>query len=124
MLAMAGVRSLPRLPQRALEDALRIAHETLGGRPGYTCVLNKEWCPDMDSHVVLAACSEHEFAREERSPGGDTNGVFTLALLRALRSDLREDVTYESLLSLLTASPTQTPVVAGTHRADRVWYRE
>ncbi|KAK0438263.1 hypothetical protein EV421DRAFT_1825540 [Armillaria borealis] len=124
MLVMAGVRSIPQLQQRALDDALRIAHATLGSLPGYKSVSDREWCPDMDSHVVLAACSEHEFAKEERGPGGDTNGVFTIALLRALRSDLRDDVTYESLLSLLTASPTQTPVVAGTHRADRLWYRE
>ncbi len=110
--------------KRALDDALRIADRTLGGLPGYKCVLDDKWCPDMDSHVVLAVCSEHEFAREERGPGGDTNSVFTLALLRALRSGLKDDATYESLLSLLTASYSQMPVVAGTCRAAQLWYQE
>ncbi|KAK0486720.1 caspase domain-containing protein [Armillaria luteobubalina] len=65
---LEGVRSLPpsRLQQAALGDALRTADNTFKGLglPEYRCILDEEWRPNMESHVVLAACSEHEFARE------------------------------------------------------------
>lgn len=118
------VRSAPRLEQKALTDALRIAHNRMRDLPEYKSVLDPLWSPDMDSHVVLTACGEHEEAREEVCSGGDgrINGVFTLSLLRVLRFDLPDDLTYEGLLSLLPQFVSQTPVVAGKGEADRLWY--
>ncbi len=80
----------------------------------------------MDSHVVLAACRDHQVAREQKCTGGcgHFNGVFTLALLHILRSDLPYDFTYEDLLSRLAGSGSQTPVITGKYMNDRLWYRE
>ncbi|KAK0214484.1 peptidase C14, caspase domain-containing protein [Armillaria fumosa] len=124
---LEGVRFLPpsRLQQAALGDALRTADNIFKslGLPEYRCILDKEWRPDMESHIVLAACSEHEFAREVKGSAGNINGAFTQALLQVLKSDLKGGETYKTLLSLLTISSEtrQTPVVAGTHMNELLW---
>ncbi len=93
--------------------------------PGYKSILDSQWSADMTSHVVLTACGELEEAKEEMCSGKDRrmNGVFTLSLLRVLRSNLPDDLTYEDLLSRIPQLLGQTPVVAG-NMTDRLWYRE
>ncbi|KAK0187415.1 peptidase C14, caspase domain-containing protein [Armillaria mellea] len=126
---LQGVRSLPpsQLQRDALHAALRIADTEFKALslPWYQSILpDARWQPNMGTHVVLAACSEYEFAKEVKGPNGATNGVFTQALLRALTSELRGGETYKSLLSLLEASHEglQTPVVAGTYQNKPLWH--
>ncbi len=78
----------------------------------------------MDSHVVLAACTEYEYAKEVE---GDSrfNGVFTQALISALKlADLNdESMTYYKLIKALLQSATHHPVIAEKHMKSRLWFQ-
>ncbi len=77
----------------------------------------------MSSHVVLAACKDYEPAKEEREPGSRWNGVFTRALIEALKSDsLKEESTYADVIGALKMNTVQKPVVAGNAGA-RLWFQ-
>ncbi|KAK0213452.1 caspase domain-containing protein [Desarmillaria ectypa] len=119
-----GTRTIPPLPRASLRRMLHMADETLGQYPSYQSVLSTDWQPDMSSHVILAACKEYQIAKEVESETG-YNGVFTQALIGTLRSEnLREESTYVDLLFSLPLRRGQTPVVAGKHKCDRLWYKD
>ncbi|KAK0501833.1 caspase domain-containing protein [Armillaria luteobubalina] len=117
-----GVRTVP--PLTSLEDMLLIADEGLKGLPHYKSILAQDWRPDMDSHVVLAACREYEFAKEKRGKVG-FNGVFTENLIQTLKSGhLGEGATYVDLAQALPRSRHQTPIVAGKNKYARLWFQD
>ncbi|KAK0431843.1 caspase domain-containing protein [Armillaria borealis] len=102
-----GTRTVPPLPRASLRRMLHIADENL----------------NMSSHVIMVACKEYEIAREVESETG-YNGIFTRALIDALRSgNLSEESTYIDLLCSLPVRRGQTPVVAGKNKSDRLWFK-
>ncbi|KAK0443315.1 hypothetical protein EV421DRAFT_2035572 [Armillaria borealis] len=121
-----GVRSVDPLPDTSIQDMLDAAHIRLRDLPGYRSVYEGDWHPDMDSHVVLAACREYENAKERKGPNGNS-WVFTQALIHTLKhGDLTEESTYLDLVRALKL-PTnvkQTPIVAGKHKEARLWYQD
>ncbi len=86
----------------------------------------EDWYPNMDSHVVLAACRESEFAKARQVPREDSmvgfNGIFTELLIGLLKSGtLAEGLTYLDLVDILPRFTFQLPVVTGKHRNSRLW---
>ncbi|KAK0460449.1 caspase domain-containing protein [Desarmillaria tabescens] len=119
-----GTRTIPPLPRSSLRRMLHMVDENLDRYPSYESVLGANWRPDMSSHVILAACKEYQTAKEVES---ETvyNGVFTRALIDTLRSgNLSKESTYVDLIFSLPWSRGQTPVVAGNHKWDRLWYKD
>ncbi|KAK0443302.1 caspase domain-containing protein [Armillaria borealis] len=121
-----GVRRVPPLSRASLEEMLVSADRTMKDFPGYRSVLAEDWCPDMDSHVVLAACREYEFAKARRVTREDGtvgfNGIFTESLIGLLKSDtLGEGSTYLDLIDALPRFTFQSPVVAGKRKNTRLW---
>ncbi|PBK72044.1 hypothetical protein ARMSODRAFT_1016043 [Armillaria solidipes] len=126
-------RSFPRHPDTEMRgmhhtthsdvnDMLRAGHERLEHFPGYQSILSDDWKPDRSSHVCLTACRDHQTARETLE-SGQYGGIFTKTLLRVLKSeDWKKERTYVGLACLMNQSDAQTPVVAGVHKYDRVWY--
>ncbi|KAK0493163.1 hypothetical protein EDD18DRAFT_431956 [Armillaria luteobubalina] len=125
MPTQEGVRSIIQLPSSSIPAMFRAADETLKHLDGYQSISKADWKFDMDSHVVLAACKEFEYAKEVE---GDRrfNGVFTQALISALKSvDLNDkSMTYYNLLEKLPWNATQHPVVAGKHKGSRLWFQD
>ncbi|SJL18007.1 uncharacterized protein ARMOST_21578 [Armillaria ostoyae] len=102
---------------------LNSAQESMGDWSGYRDVWEKKWCPDMGSHVVLAACQDYQFAKEIQYGGGGYKGIFTAGLVKTLTSgSLREGSTYVDLIEALPQWESQTPVVAGKRKTERIWY--
>ena len=102
---------------------LHVADQRLKDLPGYQSVLSRDWKPDTSSHVVLAACRDYQYATETARKGG-YNGIFTKTLIGMLKSGVwRKGVTYIEVTHLLNQSYSQTPVVAGDHIYDRIWYQ-
>ncbi len=96
------------------KNMLAEAHNRLRDLPKYHSVFDGDWKPDVSSHVALAACKDFQTANE--GPGTDTHwsGVFTQALVEALKSDsLNEESTYADLICALKIprKTKQTPVV-------------
>ncbi|KAG7441998.1 uncharacterized protein BT62DRAFT_996906 [Guyanagaster necrorhizus] len=81
--------------------------------PGYKSVLSEDWLPDMDSHVMMAACREYEFVKEKRRKDG-FNGIFTQDVVRALKSgQLGEGSTYVDLVNSILARTTRCQLSLG-----------
>ncbi|KAK0193115.1 caspase domain-containing protein [Armillaria mellea] len=119
----SGTRTIPPLPRASLKSMLSTAEEAMKSFAGYHSILEEDWCPDMTSHVVLAACKEYQFAREVKGKDG-FNGFFTQALLSTLRSNnLTEESTYIDLIRALPGATYQSPVVAGRLKDVRLWYQ-
>ncbi|KAK0443864.1 hypothetical protein EV421DRAFT_2035292 [Armillaria borealis] len=119
----SGIRTIRPLPRASLKGMLDTAEEMMKSFAGYHSILAEDWCPDMTSHVVLAACKEYQFAREVKGKDG-FNGFFTQALLRTLRSnDLTEQSTYIDFIRALPCATYQSPVIAGRHKDARLWYQ-
>ncbi len=119
------VRSARPLPPVSVEDMFDVAHSRLKGLTNYRRIHDGDWSPDMTSHVVLAACQETEHAKEHERENG-CNGIFTQALIEALKSDrLKAGSTYRDLIDTLRipTSTAQVPVVAGRHMNERLWYK-
>ncbi|PBK79174.1 hypothetical protein ARMGADRAFT_1040984 [Armillaria gallica] len=121
-----GARRAPPLARASLEEMLVSADRTMRDFPGYRSVLAEDWCPDMESHVVLAACREYEFAKARRVTSEDGtvgfNGIFTESLIGLLKSGtLGEGSTYLDLVDTLPRFTFQTPVVAGKRKNSRLW---
>ncbi|CAE6454717.1 unnamed protein product [Rhizoctonia solani] len=79
--------------------------------------------PEVDTHVLLAACGHQEAAFENRDSLGKY-GYFTMALLEVLRSIDIDGLTYKSLIQRLPALKTnrpQNPVCEGKH-VDRILF--
>ncbi|PBL04302.1 hypothetical protein ARMGADRAFT_979706 [Armillaria gallica] len=111
------------------QDMLLAGDKKLRGSPGYRSILSKDWYPDMNSHVILAACKDYQFAKATMVKGEDGTegyiGIFTDSLVRALRSGYcTRETTYVDLVHSLDQTSHQTPVVAGKRRDARVWYQE
>ncbi|KAK0462806.1 hypothetical protein IW261DRAFT_1576166 [Armillaria novae-zelandiae] len=87
-------------------------------------VLSSDWKVDMYCHVVLAACKDHQLAKEVTIRDGESAGVFTDALVHTLRyGQWSRHSTYVDLQSALPSSNSQTPVVAGEHKTERIWFQ-
>ncbi|KAK0470729.1 peptidase C14, caspase domain-containing protein [Armillaria novae-zelandiae] len=118
------VRSARPLPPVSIHDMLDAAHRRLKGLKNYRNIHDGDWSPDMTTHVILAACQETEHAKEHERENG-CNGIFTQALVEALKSDrLNAGSTYRDLIHTLRLLPStaQVPVVAGRHIDERLWY--
>ncbi|KAK0195810.1 caspase domain-containing protein [Armillaria mellea] len=77
-----GARTSPQTIHTTLQDMLLAGEENMKNHPGYRSILSKNWCPDMDCHVILTACKEFQFASEKRVEGKDGGyiGFFTESL--------------------------------------------
>ncbi|KAK0472115.1 caspase domain-containing protein [Armillaria luteobubalina] len=119
-----GARALPPLPRTSFDRMLHSADQNMRRFPLYHSILNEDWLPNMDSHVVLAACGEYQLTTERRE-GSGIHGVFTQSLLRTLRSGrLTKHATYTDLIDVLPWSYFQAPVVAGKRKYTRLWYQD
>ncbi|KAK0186415.1 caspase domain-containing protein [Armillaria mellea] len=118
-----GTRTIPPLPRASLRRMVHAADESCGQYPSYQPVSARDWRPDMSSHVVLAACKEYQTAKEVESEAG-YNGIFTQGLISTLRSEsLSERSTYVDLLFSLPRRRGQTPIIAGKHKREQLWYK-
>ncbi len=118
-------RVLP-LARASMEETLVSADKTMRDFPGYQSVLAEDWCPDMKSHVVLAACREYEFAKARQVPREDGtvgfNGIFTESLIGLLNSGtLGEGSTYLDLVVTRPRFTFKSPVVAGKGKDSKLW---
>lgn len=124
--AALGIRkSIPPLEGAALIAMFRIGSKTLQQFPGHHSLWAPGWRPDMKSHVILAACKDHEFAREG-SRGSQYYGIFTDSLVNVLKSSFRRTgmgTTYADLGNMVKSGLYQTPVVAGDRRHSYLWYQ-
>ncbi|KAK0462334.1 caspase domain-containing protein [Desarmillaria tabescens] len=127
-LPEAGSRTLPPMLSVTLQDMLLAGENNLKYYPSYRSILAKDWYPDTESHVLLAACKDYQFAKEKKvniDNGTRYNGIFTDALARALRSsNWNKEMTYTDLVRYLGKTSQQTPVAAGKRRGARIWYQE
>ncbi len=115
-----GLRFTRATHRSNVNDMLRAADERL---PHFRSVLSKNWGPDMGSHVILAACRDYQYAKESLGDEG-YGGVFTRMLVSVLMSGgWKKETTYVELSELLNQSYFQTPVVAGDHKYEHLWYR-
>ncbi len=122
-----GARTSPQTTHATVQDMLLAGEKNLKDYPGYRSILSKNWSPDMDSHVILTACEDYQFANEKKVEGKDGGhiGVFTDSLVRVLRSGyITEDTTYVDLIVALGSSVYQTPGVYGKSRGARIWYQD
>ncbi|KAK0215293.1 peptidase C14, caspase domain-containing protein [Armillaria nabsnona] len=122
-----GLRLIAPLPSSSIPDMFSAADETLKHIAGYQSISEARWRANMDSHVILAACKEYEHAREVEVEGDSKfNGVFTKALISALKSaDLNDkSMTYYDLIATLPKNDTQHPVIAGKHMKSRLWFQD
>ncbi|KAK0455592.1 uncharacterized protein EV420DRAFT_1692045 [Desarmillaria tabescens] len=102
---------------------LHTADERWKDFPGYRSVSSKDWEPDMDSHVILAACQSDEVVMEVKGREG-FGGAFTKELVRVLGStDCKEETTYDDLIRLLNQLPYQMPLADGTRRSKPIFNR-
>ncbi|KAK0502092.1 caspase domain-containing protein [Armillaria luteobubalina] len=106
----------------SIADMFQAADKRLGYLPGYQSIAEVTWRPNMDSHVVLAACRDFEEAKEIKCVDG-YHGVFTRGLIGALKS-VSNETTYQGLLATLPPNYTQHPVIAGKNRDAKLWYQE
>ncbi|KAK0213448.1 caspase domain-containing protein [Desarmillaria ectypa] len=118
-----SAKNIPTMSSTLFKYMLDAADDTARNLPEYQSVFAAEWCPDMTSHVILAACRENETAKEKQGKTG-FHGVFTDSLVRVLRSkDSNERSTYVDLVSSLNRTNTQASVVAGSYKHSMLWYR-
>ncbi|KAK0214483.1 caspase domain-containing protein [Armillaria fumosa] len=90
--------SLTRAPQ----GERKAADKRLRYLAGYRSVLEEDWFPNMDSHVI--------------------HGIFTQGLIKALKS-VTNETTYFGLLEALPSTVNQTPTINGKHRNANLWYQ-
>ncbi|PBK83786.1 hypothetical protein ARMGADRAFT_1067682 [Armillaria gallica] len=110
------------------QEMLLTGDRNLRHYPGYQSILSKDWYPDMDSHVVVAACKAYQFAKSKKVEGraGEVGyiGIFTDSLVRVLQSGhWKKETTYADLVRCFDKTSHQMPVVAGTHKGARIWYQ-
>ncbi len=84
--------------------------------PGTVSILAENWSPMKASHVLLAACREYQFAREVQKDDGTVNGIFTEALMSALRSVLCNQSYHALCCTISAATPLQKPIAIGENR--------
>ncbi|PBK95049.1 hypothetical protein ARMGADRAFT_1163753 [Armillaria gallica] len=129
-LPKPGVRTSPPMSRATLEDMLVVGENNLMHYPGYRSILAKDWLPDMNSYVVLAACRDYQYAKAKAVKRADGTvagyiGIFTDSLVRVLRSGyLKKDTTYAHLVYCFDKTSHQTQVIAGKHKDARLWYQD
>ncbi|KAF8607155.1 hypothetical protein BDV93DRAFT_520049 [Ceratobasidium sp. AG-I] len=69
-------------------------------------------CTNQSSHIHFAACGSDEKAWEERG-----RGVFTVALLKTIRGNGIDKITYRNLMTSLPMLPKQSPHCYGLHKS-------
>ncbi|SJL12917.1 uncharacterized protein ARMOST_16350 [Armillaria ostoyae] len=119
-----SLRIVASLSRHTIEPMLEDTHQRLAAYPQYLArrsVAAYDWRPDRSSHVVLAACEEYQYAREAEDDAG-IHGVFTKALVDALRSGQSRGTTYADLISKLPMWHFQTSFVTGDHKNEPIWY--
>ncbi|KAK0457623.1 hypothetical protein IW261DRAFT_1601099 [Armillaria novae-zelandiae] len=110
--------------ERFLGHILEAAEKQRKNGADLVSVLSSDWKADMYCHVVLAACKDYQLAKEVTIRDGESAGVFTDALVHTLRyGQLSRHSTYVDLQSALPSSNSQTPVVAGEHKTERIWFQ-
>ncbi len=124
-----GARTSPPMARATLQDMLVVGEKNLIHYPGYRSISANDWHPDMDSHVVLAACRDYEYAKAKKVKREDGTsvyiGIFTDSLVRVLRSGYwKKDTRYADLVHYLDKTSHQTPVVAGKYKDARLWYQD
>ncbi|KAK0183539.1 caspase domain-containing protein [Armillaria mellea] len=118
------VRAIPSLPRISFDKMLHDADQNTRRFPDYHSILDEDWLPNMDSHVILAPCREYQLTMERRE-GSGFHGAFTQSLLHTLKSGcLGKYATYTDLIDVLPWSDYQTPVVAGKRKGTRLWYQD
>ncbi|KAK0470733.1 hypothetical protein IW261DRAFT_1425721 [Armillaria novae-zelandiae] len=122
-LPETGIRfALP--VERFLGHILEAAEKQRKNGADLVSVLSSDWKADMYCHVVLAACKDYQLAKEVTIRDGESAGVFTDALVHTLRyGQSSRHSTYVDLQSALPSSNSQTPVVAGEHKTERIWFQ-
>ncbi|CAE6438870.1 unnamed protein product [Rhizoctonia solani] len=68
-------------------------------------------CVNQTSHIHLAACGSKERAWEE-----DGRGVFTMALLKCIRANGVDKITYHNLIKSMPILSSQSPNCYGKHK--------
>ncbi|PBK92307.1 hypothetical protein ARMGADRAFT_1013524 [Armillaria gallica] len=136
----SGEQTAPLPNDTSLQDMLSAGEKGLTKLLGCETVFSEDWVPDMDSHVVIAACREEERANSWHQKKDGTKvarGVFTSLLIETLRSNvLKEGATYVNLVKAVCKAlrrhqlrcryqlQTQTPNVAGRRQDMRLWYQD
>ncbi|KAK0191745.1 hypothetical protein F5146DRAFT_930018, partial [Armillaria mellea] len=120
----AGVQTIKPTCYSGPDDMLRTADERMRHLPGYKSVLSDDWRPDTSSHVIMAACQSYQTARESHM-GQEYSGEFTRQLIYVLGSgDWQKGTMYEKMGVFLNHTSYQTPVIAGDHRKEHLWYQD
>ncbi|KAK0218535.1 hypothetical protein EDD85DRAFT_780884, partial [Armillaria nabsnona] len=112
-----------------LQDMLLTGDKNLRHYPGYQSIMSKDWYPDMESHVVLAACKAYQFANSKKVEGkaGEAGyiGIFMDLLVHVLQSGyLKKETTYADLAHYFDMTAHQTLVIARKHKGVRIWYQD
>ncbi|KAJ7750716.1 caspase domain-containing protein, partial [Mycena maculata] len=110
------VRSPPTPSANIVDEELNTALEKANSACDYSV-----WSPLSTSHTLLAACGPQSMAFETSSR--PHNGLFTTALVNALRHAVRQGTTtYNDLIERLPAfTVAQTPLCIGIHK-DRLLF--
>ncbi|KAK0227215.1 hypothetical protein EDD85DRAFT_776991, partial [Armillaria nabsnona] len=117
------VRAISPLSSVAFMAMFRIANKTLDSLPRAHSLWTPGWHADMKSHVILAACKAHEFAKEDVKDSR-YHSVFTYALVKALKSGYwKAGTTYVDLVGAVPHYLHQTPIVAGENKHEWLWYQ-
>ncbi|KAK0207487.1 hypothetical protein IW262DRAFT_1443401 [Armillaria fumosa] len=125
-----GARTSPPMARATLQDMLAAGENTLMHHTGYRTILGNDWLPDVDSHVVLAACRDYQYAKAKKVRRADGTvagyiGIFTDSLVRVLRSGhCKKETTYADLVHYFDKTSHQTPVIAGKYKDARLWYQD
>lgn len=85
--------------------------------------MDVNWCPDLSSFVMLAACRRDQMAKELPT---QTNGLFMGMLLDTLESDaVDSNTTFKGLIELVAAKlrTWQEPVAYGERKNCCLWFR-
>ncbi|SJL17911.1 uncharacterized protein ARMOST_21480 [Armillaria ostoyae] len=125
-----GARTSPPMVRATLEDMLVAGENNLSRYPDCHSISDEDWHADVDSHVILAACTEYQYAKAKPVKGEDGTvtghiGIFTDSLVRVLQSGyLKKETTYADLVHCLDKVSHQTPVVAGKYKDAHLWYQK
>ncbi len=91
-------------------------------------IVTEDWRPDMDSHVIMAMCTENELAKAKqvKKAGMEVwEGIFTNLLIKTLRSGVLKDrATYVDLIKALPQLRSQMPVTVGSRNNTHLWYQD
>ena len=71
---------------------------------------------NMESHVLLAACDQHQFMYKDTTDDGDLCGFFTNNLVQCLWHVKPAHTTYEYLTSMLPEWIDQKPQCVGKNK--------